>query len=308
MFSGQGAQFFHMGKELYEGEPVFRRALEACDELARPLLGQSLIDIVFDPSKKKSDPFDRLRHTHPGCFMLGYAMSELLRSKGIRPDFVLGYSLGEWNAAVEAGVFDVQEVIPLLVRQALTFEDKTVEAGMMAILGPPEMMQERASMFEGTWLSGINFATHFCVTGTFDRLDHIETSLSDEDIICQKLPVRRGFHSPLIENGRAGYFDGLSPAKEPRIPFFSGVAGGRVDFPDQAHFWRSCREAVQFEKAVQTLERMGPLRYVDLGPSGTLANFVKYGAGRISTSKTVNILTPFGRELSMLEKAVAALR
>lgn len=308
MYSGQGAQYFHMGKELFDKEPAFRQALTACDDIVRAETGQSLIDIMYDPAKKKSEPFDNLEHTHPGCFMIGHAMGRLMRSKGVQPQYVMGYSLGEWNAAVDAGVMALDAVLRSLIHQARLFMRVAPEAGMMAILADPGIMQERPELFQDSWLGGVNFPNHFCITAKNDRLAIIEKALVAEDVICQKLPVHRGFHSPLVEMGKSDYLANCPPTKFPSLPFYSGVAGGSVDMPDALHFWQACREPVMFVETAAAMERQGAMRYVDLGPSGTLANFVKYGLKPGSQSETFSILTPFGRETNMFEKALAGLR
>ncbi|CAM2010905.1 acyltransferase domain-containing protein [Acanthopleuribacter pedis] len=308
MYSGQGAQYFHMGKELFDKEPAFKQALLACDDIVRGEIGTSLVDVMYDPGKKKSEPFDRLEHTHPGCFMIGHAMGRLLRSKGIQPQYVMGYSLGEWNAAVDAGVMELGAVLRSLIQQAKLFMEVAPEAGMTAILADPAIMQERPDLFQDSWLGGVNFPNHFCITARPERLDLIEQRLTAEDVICQRLPVHRGFHSPLVEMGKERYLANCPPTKFPSLPFYSGVAGGSVDLPDPVHFWRACREPVMFNQTAAAMERQGAMRYVDLGPSGTLANFVKYGLSPQSQSETFTILTPFGRETNMLQKALTGLR
>ncbi|NQZ12186.1 MAG: acyltransferase domain-containing protein, partial [Algicola sp.] len=115
MFSGQGAQYYHMGKELYECHPRFALWMDHCDEIVEPLIGTSLIDILYDESVTKGDPFDRVLYTNPALLCIQYSLSRVLMEMDIQPDYLLGYSLGEFTAAVVSGVMSLEEGLELLV-------------------------------------------------------------------------------------------------------------------------------------------------------------------------------------------------
>ena len=102
MYSGQGSQYYGMGRELYEHDAVFRRAMRACAELYRPLAGgRDLLAELYDESRRHDEMSDILL-SHPALFALGHALTQVLVERGVRPDGVLGYSLGEYVAAVTA--------------------------------------------------------------------------------------------------------------------------------------------------------------------------------------------------------------
>lgn len=118
MFSGQGSQYYRMGEELFDEDEVFRTALQRYDAVVAEALGESVLARLFDPAKRKNDPFTDTRITHPAIVMIELALAESLRAAGIEPDYLLGSSLGEYAAAAVSGSIDPLECLRVLVRQA----------------------------------------------------------------------------------------------------------------------------------------------------------------------------------------------
>src|SRR5687767_4157459 len=96
LFAGQGSQYFHMGRELFERRPDFRAHMEELDAVARAVTGTSVLAALYDPQRAKSDPFAYTPLTHPAIFMVEFALTQLLQNSGWRPDCVLGASLGSF--------------------------------------------------------------------------------------------------------------------------------------------------------------------------------------------------------------------
>src|SRR5688572_3233408 len=91
MFSGQGAQYFGMGRALYDGNPTFRLWMDRLDGVAADYVGQSIVEILYGEGHAKSQPFEHILHTHPALFMIQYATAETLRAEGFpAPDHLLG--------------------------------------------------------------------------------------------------------------------------------------------------------------------------------------------------------------------------
>src|SRR5260370_1040196 len=119
MFSGQGSQYFQMGRELFEKNDTFRDWMVRLDDMARRLSGRSVIGILYSDLHGKGDPFDRTLLTHPAIFMVEYSLAQSLIHAGVCPDIVLGVSLGSFAAATVAGFIGVEDALTAVMRQIL---------------------------------------------------------------------------------------------------------------------------------------------------------------------------------------------
>src|SRR5579872_4118204 len=107
MFSGQGSQYFQMGRSLYDNNDTFRHWMMQLDGIARELSGNSVIEALYAPQRRIGDVFDRTALTHPAIFMVEYSLAQTLIHAGVCPDIVLGVSLGSFAAAAVAGFLGV---------------------------------------------------------------------------------------------------------------------------------------------------------------------------------------------------------
>lgn len=297
MFSGQGSQYFQMAKELYRQDPVFTEWLDRLDRIVVGLLGKSVVDAVYSPDRKIGDPFDDLQLSHPAIVMWEYAMAQSLIEDGIEPDFVFGTSLGEYVAAAVAGILPVEDILRLIVEQAEIVLSHCPEGRMLTILDSPQLFRQNAYLFQHSELASVNYHSHFVVSGTTSNISAICAHLKGAEISHQVLPVPYAFHSSLVNAAQTPFLNAVGAARyfnSPIFPYVSGVTGNEVEEFDAAYFWDVVRQPIRLPEAVSFLETCGPCAYVDLGPSGTNANFVKYNLPESTASKCFPLLSPFG--------------
>lgn len=306
MYSGQGSQYYLMGKELYQHSAPFREAMDACDALHRAHTGRSMLAELYDDSKRHAEMADVLL-AHPALFSLGYSLTQVLLHAGIEPDGVLGYSLGEYVAATVAGVVSLEDAMAMVICQARLLSEQTSGGGMLSVLTPVEHFERHTDVYRGGTLASVNFSGNFVVSGDQRTLLAIKERLDAQEIVSLLLSVDHGFHSAAVEPIEAEFrrFLQTLPRQTPRLPIYSAMHGRAIDTFDDQYFWDVLRRPVGFHQLMDGLSTQKGIRFIDLGPTGTLSGFIKYGFGdRVEHAVTIN---QFGKNLDTVSKLLTRL-
>lgn len=304
MFSGQGSQYYQMGRGFYEQHPVFRKWMVHLDELAQDIGGVSVIDTLYNERNRWKDRFMQTEYTHPAIFMVEYALAQVLIERGIEPDYVLGASLGEFTAATLAGVTDYSETLEAVIRQAQIMASHCPEGGMIAVIHDFRLFRETPLIYENSELAAVNAESHFILSGENEKLAVVEQDLKRNGIIYQKLPVSFGFHSSAIDPAEPEYRRFLKDRwmKKPQLPIVSGMDGTiHIEPLPDGYGWDVIRKPIRFPEAVRTIEsEEKPYRlYVNVGPDGSLANIAKKVVE--PDADICSVLSPYHPDLSHLD-------
>lgn len=309
MFSGQGSQYFHMGKELFEKNDTFREWMVRLDDIARRLSGRSVIETLYADVHGRGDPFNRTLLTHPAIFMVEYSLAQTLIHEGVWPDMVLGVSVGSFAAVAVAGVIGVEDAMTAVMRQAIALEECCEPGGMTAVMADPALFAE--DFLSGhSELAAVNFSSHFVVSAKQTELKGIEAALRKHDIGYQRLPVSFPFHSQWIDKAKAPFesFMRSIQCKQARVPLVCCDRTTVLSDLSDGYFWNVVRRPIRFRETTARLEQQGACRYIDVGPAGTLATFLKYGMPATTKSTVHAILTPFGFDQKNLAALLASIR
>jgi len=303
MFSGQGSQYYQMGKELFMNNIIFKNELLKLDSVAYSILGESIVNRIYDSSKRKYEDFSDITYTHPAIFMTSYAFARALMEDGIYPNYLLGMSLGEISAAAVAGLIDVKDALYIIIKQTRIYTEYCKRGGMIAILGNLELFYNTKEINENSELAAINCNSHFVVSGNIEGISQVEKYLRNKNIAFQKLPVTFGFHSSHIDTAEAKYKELVKHINinSPNVGILSCAKGDIVYQAEYDYFWQAVHCRIDFPKTIARLEAAaGNCVYIDVGFSGTLANFTKYNLDRESKSEVFSPITQFGCNTKIL--------
>ena len=299
-----------MGRDLFQSDPVFRSMMEFCDAHVQNLLGVSMIDIIH-PKRESylSLPFDNLSHSHPSLFCIQYSLAQTLLRKGMKPDFLLGYSLGEWVALTVSGALSFATTLEILIEQAELLKRFTPAGAMLAVMTSPEIVSRQPVLFQSTTIGAYNFENHFVITGLKEAVERAQNQLKTKDISSHLLPVKMAFHSPCMDVVEAKYKEqtrDLLPGPL-AIPIISLSQTAILETLPPDFFWKVLRHPVRFQKTINSIEKSDHFQYLDLGPSATLATLMKYILKTDSKSSIYPIMRPYQPTAVKLDQLPSAL-
>ncbi len=278
-FTGQASQWPGMGATLYASEPVVRAVLDRCDALLHEERGASLLDVMFGrPSAAGS--LDEPAWKQPAIYALECALAALWASLGVRPEVVVGHSLGEIAAAQTAGVFSLEDGLRFAAaRGALIGE--LPEAGAMAVVFAPAervaaAVEEHNAAATGVGLCvAVDNGSNQVLSGPAADVAAILERFETEQVRVRLLRNSPAYHSALVEPALADLEAALERVTfaAPAIPLVSNLSGRLLEpgtVPDAAYWRRHAREKVQFRRAVETLAELGVEALVEVGPHAVL--------------------------------------
>lgn len=293
MFSGQGSQFANMGWELFRARSEFRYWLERLDQVALQYLGESILTKIYRSHTKilEREHFAQTLFTHPALFMVQYALARELLTTSEPPLAVMGLSLGELVAAAVSDVATPEALLQHVIYQAQALDAYCQPGGMVTVLASPYFYALSPELSGICELVAVNYEKHIVISGDETAIQAAIEYLKRRSVTHYKLAVSHGFHSYAIDVAEDAYTKAeakchaRAPYRVPTIPFFSCCEGTLLKHVGKAHFWNAIRMPILFAETLQAVDQYaGNTKYLDLGPTPTLAGFVKNNLKRDSSS------------------------
>ena len=275
LFPGQGSQHPGMAAALYRLEPTYRAAVDRCSELLRPALGFDLGQALAAAAPGE-DAEARLAETalaQPALFVVEYALAQLWMEWGVRPEAMIGHSVGELVAACLAGVLTLEAALGLVATRGRLMQEAPPGAMLSVPLAESDV---RPLLDGGLEVAAINSPSLLVVAGGEEAVAALASRLGERGIACRRLHTSHAFHSASMEPV-LGPFQAACAGlalQAPEIPFLSNRTGTWIrpeEATDPGYWVEHIRHPVRFSEGLEELFARPGLALLEVGPGRALA-------------------------------------
>ena len=283
MFTGQGAQYVNMARELYETEPTFRDQVDRCCDLLIGHLGLDLRSVLFPAPEQAEEMTQQLNQTwltQPALFVIEYALAKLWMQWGVKPAAMIGHSIGEYVAACLAEVFSLRDALALVAARGRLMQG--LPAGSMLSLPVPEQ-DVRPYLNGALSVAAVNAPSLCVVSGPTEAVDELERRMADKGIEGRRLHTSHAFHSAMMEPILDQFVQQFSRIRlsAPSIPFISNLSGKWItkgEATDPEYWAGHLRHGVRFADGIGELLTDPARIFLEVGPGTTLSSLVRQHA------------------------------
>ena len=308
--SGQGGQWWGMGRRLLTAHPVYRDFAETFDAAFRPIAGWSTVEALM--AAEDESRVDDAAVTPALTFVVQAGLAAVWEAWGVRPELLIGHSFGEVTAAYLAGALSLETVAHLVNERGLIRDRIGTEGGMAAIGLSAERLAKRLPPEARIEIAAYNAPSLVTVSGDGSAIDGLiaELARDDPDIVARRLNLDFAWHSSWLAPGEQAFKSAVGEiaCEPPTLPVLSTVTGRLETRFDTDHWWRNLRQPVLYRQAIDAALDRGIDTFLELGPHRTLSGLTAgCAAARGRDVKTVSALHRDWDDFEALGVALAEL-
>jgi len=295
MFSGQGSQYVDMALGLYETESPFRQELDRCFKILHGLSGKDFRSLLYPDDPAAGGSIEQTDLAQPLLFSVEYALARLLMHWGIRPQAMIGHSIGEYVAACLAGVFTLEEALRVVLERGRLMQQMPGGAMLGVPLPEEQVMPFIKDLESEVSLAAVNSSSLCTVSGQEAAISGLLKKFLDQGIEARKLHTSHAFHSPMMAPVLADFAATVSAVKPkaPTLAYISNLSGRWIDADEvrQANYWSThLRNPVRFADGLAELFKLDNPLFVELGPGSALCTFVRKHREKKGNPLIVNLI------------------
>lgn len=272
VFSGQGDQYPGMGKDLVSKYSAAASIFDMCDTI-RPGTSKQCFEGTEEELKET-------KNTQPCLFAMELAAAEVLFNKGVKPDALAGFSLGEVTAATAAGVFDNETGFKLVIKRSelMQKEAEKFDTSMAAVVKlTPEQVEEVCKGYSDVYPVNFNCPGQITVSGLASQMADFSADVKKAGGRALPLKLKGAFHSPFMEEAAKAFGEELAKAdiKKNDITLYSDLTSEPYTDDVVGLLSRQICSPVLWEKIVRNMIADGVDTFIEIGPGRTLTNMIK---------------------------------
>jgi acyl transferase domain-containing protein len=301
LYPGQGAQYPGMARDLYLYEPVFRRSFDHCATCCDLPLGR----LIFDDERAT---LDRTEITQPAIFGVEYALTEMLRARGLEPDLVLGHSVGEYAAACAAGMLTVEEAGAAVATRGRLMSQHCEPGALLAVVAHEPDLELLLCEHPDVEVALRNATNHVVIGGPHGAVEQFRTVATRAGLPARMLSVSHAFHTRMMEPMLDHFSETIAHlrGRQPKTAFISSVTGGGLTHVDADYWVDHVRQPVRFAEALRSLRIHAPTVVLEVGPGRTLIGLAKHEVGRGAARRWLPLLYPGADDHAAVMSAITA--
>lgn len=272
VFSGQGAQYSGMGKEMYDSSAAAKAVFDMADSIRKGTSKQ-----CFEGTKEE---LCQTVNTQPCVFAADLAAARVLEEKGIKPDFVAGFSLGEIAALAFSGILSDEEAFRLVCKRGELMdkaanENKGAMAAVMKL--SPEKVEELCSGFDKTYPVNYNSPAQTVVATTEENAEAFCEAVKEAGGKAKLLAVSGAFHSPFMARAAEGLAEYMKDVEfgSPKLPIYSNYTAKPYEGDFKSLVKAQVESPVRWQTIIENMTAQGVDTFVEVGVGKTLTGLIK---------------------------------